>query len=168
MYDIVSGPFVGRGGIRRRRSMRRSRRDARMTRREGRNSGAPVTEGSDLLQSSQRVQHFGLGAGNAATSGAILTLSQVAQKPMQPIGFVVASDDIDSIVVDDLKIGTVSQLAGVGSLPARLFNSDGTQNGATFTPAGPGVTISLLVHNIDESATHRVSAGLRVVAANAA
>lgn len=170
MYDIVGyDTFVGAGrGLRRRQARRNARQDGRLGRRANRNQGAPETEGTHLRQTTQRVKPFGLGAGSALASGAVLELSQVVQNPMQPIGFVIQSDSIEDIEIVDLKIGTLSQLGGVGRVPASEFRPDGTQNGMSFSPCMPGQTVLLQVVNTDASAEHRVSAALRCVVANAA
>lgn len=172
MYDIVGygDAFVGARGLRRRQARRNARQGGRLDRRgaRGRNQGAPETEGTHLRQSTQRVKPFGLGGGSALASGVTLELSQVVQNPMQPIGFVIQSDSIEDIEVIDLKIGTTSQLGGVGRVPASEFGPAGTQNAIAFSPCMPGQTILLQVTNTDASAAHRVSASLRCVVANAA
>src|SRR5690606_23077623 len=119
------------------------------------NYGAPLTLGTDLLASAQRRQPFGWGNAALTTANPNAILPQVTQKPMQPTAMVVSAiytpsggtpvDGTYLVTVDEIKLGTASQLAGVGPVPALYFRPDTVQSHLSFSPIGPGVTVLVRV-----------------------
>lgn len=158
-----------------RTSLRRARRDARGNKREARaarvanrgsraladavaserNLGQPATFGTDLIASGQRRQPFGLGSVTLTDVNPTGILQQTTQRPMQPLAVIVNAlyrpaagtpipgGFLTSIL--DIKMGTASQLAGIGEVPADYFRPDTIQSLLTFTPVGPGVSVSMSV-----------------------
>lgn len=60
----------------------------------------------------------------------------------------IPSDIAGLVVLDDIRIGTVSQFAAVGPVPGRSFSEVGVGIGTLFDTAEPGYTILLRVRNI--------------------
>lgn len=119
------------------------------------NLGQPVTLGTDLIASGQRRQVFGLGSATVTSVSPTGLLSQTAQRPMQPLAVVVnclylpatgqPTEGSYLVNINDIKMGTASQLAGVGAVPASYFRPDTVQSLLTLSAIGPGVDVSMLV-----------------------
>lgn len=92
-----------------------------------------------------RLQRLALGIGTtsiAATSSAIVTVTP--QVPFKLERFI---SQAQSLAVNDIKVGTVSQLVGAGSIPIEIFARDAIGVGLKGDTAVPGVDIALNVSN---------------------
>ena len=62
--------------------------------------------------------------------------------------FVIPSDNAGSIVVEDIRIGTVSQFSAGGPVPGRCFSEVAVGVGTLYDTAEPGITIVVRIRNI--------------------
>ena len=132
--DEIGALFGGR--LRRLLSRRRSRGATRRT--------AAATAGRRIVAGRQRVQVFGLGSVAVAIGpGTAFVLDAVVQKPTQFDRMIVGATDLGATVIDNLRIGTRSQLAGVEGLPAAMFQADAAGAGIAFDPCSTGVTVTV-------------------------
>lgn len=60
---------------------------------------------------------------------------------------VLAEDIASHVVIDDIRIGTVSQFAAIGPLDGSTFSPDAVGTGVVFDTAEPGLTILLRVRS---------------------
>lgn len=164
-YDADEvGRIFGRGR-RRRRNRRLRRRAARSSHSDSAASPrAGRTAGRRLMASRQRVQPFGMGVLTmlASASG---SLTAVCQKPTQFDRLILSSDDLDSITVTDIKVGTRSQLAGVSAVPGNMFQPDATVSSVVLDPVGTGQSVTIDFTNLDAANPHTVQAGFYGAAA---
>lgn len=92
-----------------------------------------------------RLQRLALGIGVtavAATSSAIVTVTP--QVPFKLERFI---SQAVTLSVNDIKVGTVSQFVGAGSIPIEIFARDAIGVGLKGDTAVPGVDIALSVSN---------------------
>lgn len=195
--DAIMGDVIGLPRTALRKARRANRRQGRREDRFGtsdpvalrqqalsnQNASAPVTWGNDLIASSQRIESFGLGSATLSTAGTSGTLMAITQKPMQPVALVVQATFIDTnatpvnlgydpivlVEINDIKMGTASQLAGVSGVPGSFYKADAIQSGQVYSPVGAGVTVSLIVStNWAFTATQSlvIGAAMRVVSAH--
>lgn len=93
----------------------------------------------------KRLQRLALGIGTtsvAATSSSVVTVTP--QVPFKLERFV---SDVAALQVNDIKVGTVSQFVGAGSIPIEIFAHDAVGVGLKGDTAVPGVDIALYVSN---------------------
>lgn len=81
------------------------------------------------------------------------------QRPFQARRALLSGSGLANVVVNDIKIGSLSQLAGTEAIPAETFADVAQDVGIQFDPAGPGVTISVFLSNTG-NAPEAVSGGL--------
>lgn len=104
-----------------------------------------VQRGQFRKTAPNRIQRLALGIGLtsvAATSSAVVTVTP--QVPFKLERFV---SDVASLAVNDIKVGTVSQFVGAGSIPIEIFAHDAVGVGLRGDTAVPGVDIALYVSN---------------------
>jgi len=92
-----------------------------------------------------RLQRLALGIGSTsvgATSSAVVTVTP--QVPFKLERFITTSV---SLAINDIKVGTNSQLVGAGSIPIEVFAKDAIGVGLKGDTAVPGVDIALYVSN---------------------
>lgn len=163
LFEEVAGeydPFLAEVGIRRGRRRRRARRARRrMARRGGARRGRPPFQPSPL-----RVQTLPLGTVSIAVApgpGATTSgrLSAVCQKPGQYNRLSLSASDptntIDrnqaeaSILVADIRLGTVSQYSGIQETPLSTYGdrATGVQIETGIARTGTTVSVDLLNQN---------------------
>lgn len=104
-----------------------------------------VRKGKFKKTTPNRLQRLALGIGVttvAATSSAVVTVTP--QVPFKLERFVSQSTTLS---VNDIKVGTVSQFVGAGSIPVEIFARDAIGVGLKGDTAVPGVDIALYVSN---------------------
>lgn len=143
---VFGGPA---GAIAAAAARRRQRNQAR--RAAAANPRQALSTPRGIVPATDRQVPLGLGIANVAASGTAI-LSAVVQRPMQPRRLVLSSSGLASFIVNDIKIGSMSQLAGVDQLPAELFSDVAVGTGVLFTPAGSGITVSVVVTNTSNGA----------------
>jgi hypothetical protein len=180
--DIEVGYVIGRDGKLRRRA-RKARRRGRAEGRLGQapavkemalqqqNYGAPMTYGTSLVTSAQRIGMFGLGSATLTTAAPTASLQATAQHPVQGMGLVLSAfgdADLDQVQVNDIKVGTVSQLQSLEALPGIGFRYDATLSNMVLAPLGAGVTffVSLTALGLGTNETVTVLGMLRSVGAH--
>ncbi|MCP5118414.1 MAG: hypothetical protein GY953_46980 [bacterium] len=150
---ILGGPLGMLGaGIAKRRSKRRKQRRELAGPRQPESHRRSITAGTD------RRQPFGFGTQTIA-AGNTGTLTQRVQKAFQPERLILSSPDpLSNIEVTDIKIGTISQLAGVGAVGAALFDALAEDAYILFKPAPTGVDVTIEVTNLDATNPHDLTA----------
>jgi len=117
-----------------------------------------------------RMLHIGGFATQGAVAGS-LELTVKAQEPCRPQRLTLGASEADGTVVPlsaliilDIKVGTKSQLASNGGLPANMFSDVSTVQmaGFQYDTIQPGCDLVILFRTV--AATVTVSAGLMVMA----
>lgn len=109
-----------------------------------------------------RLQRLALGIGVtavAATSSSIVTVT-----PQVPFKLERFASDVTGLQVNDIKVGTVSQFVGAGSIPIEIFAHDAVGVGLKGDTAVPGVDIAISVSNAGASPVNLTGAYLGVAA----
>jgi hypothetical protein len=104
-----------------------------------------VQRGQFKMTKPNRLQRLALGIGLttvAATSSAVVTVTP--QVPFKLERFI---SDVLGLAVNDIKVGTVSQFVGAGSIPIEIFAHNAVGVGLKGDTAVPGVDIALYVSN---------------------
>lgn len=104
-----------------------------------------VRKGKMVTQKPTRLQRLALGIGTTsvgATSSAVVTVTP--QVPFKLERFV---SEVTGLQINDIKVGTTSQLVGAGSIPIDIFKHDAVGVGLKGDTAVPGVDIALYVSN---------------------
>lgn len=150
-YDDVGADFVGDfvGARKKRKRVRhgvsRRRRALAVQRRRGlRRAPKPANAGRQIF--------FGA---NAVGTGATLILQATVQEICRPVrmvieAFVTASGvaiNTGSVLISDIKVGTISQFTALQSLPASLFRADSTAMNQGFLPdtIQPGTNYAVIL-----------------------
>lgn len=142
---VFGGPAAAIGAaIARRRQKKAQSRMAKN--RFAASPGRALSTPRGIVPASQRRVPLGLGSANVA-AGATAILSAVVQRPLQPGRLVLSSDTLAAFLVNDIKVGSMSQLAGTSGLAAETFSDVAQDVGVMFTPAGSGITVSVSVTN---------------------
>lgn len=157
---IFGGPIGMAYAIRQRRKAKRAARRAAAARQR------PVASGNTLFTSQGRTEPVGFGVIALAAATTVVTTIR-AQKTGQPVRLVMTgfgAGTLGAISVNDLKFGTVSQLAGVNSFGAAAFQPDG-QDGMCirFDPIYVGLDLTISLTNNDASLAYNVQPLLLVV-----
>lgn len=117
-----------------------------------------------------RMLHIGGFATQGAVAGS-LELTVKAQEPCRPQRLTLGASEADgtpvplsSLIILDIKVGTKSQLASNGGLPANMFSDVSTVQmaGFQYDTIQPGCDLVILFRTV--AATVTVSAGLMVMA----
>ena len=89
-------------------------------------------------------------------------------KPIQAQRLILGASGgpLDGIIVNNIRVGVDSQLAGTGGLPATMFERDSTGSEVQWNPAQTGTDITLDVQNIDPVNTIIISAGIYGIGAD--
>jgi hypothetical protein len=149
--DDFVGDFVGARKRRRRRRRRRPSPHAarRAAMRRARTRGLsrapkPATEGRQIF--------FG---DNSAGTGSQLTLQATVQEICRPVRMIMeawvtadgTSVNLGSVLVSDIKVGTISQFTALNSFPASLFRADSTAMNQGFLPdtIQPGTNYAVIL-----------------------
>jgi hypothetical protein len=104
-----------------------------------------VRKGKFQRTAPNRLQRLALGIGVTsvgAASSAVITVTP--QVPFKLERFI---SQTASLAVNDIKVGTVSQFVGAGSIPVEVFARDAIGVGLKGDTAVPGVDIALYVSN---------------------
>lgn len=121
-----------------------------------------VRKGKFQRTAPNRLQRLALGIGvtsvNAASSAVITVTPQVPFKLERFIS------QTASLAVNDIKVGTVSQFVGAGSIPVEVFARDAIGVGLKGDTAVPGVDIALYVSNATAGAISLTGAYLGIAA----
>jgi hypothetical protein len=104
-----------------------------------------VQRGRFLRSAPNRLQRLALGIG--ITSVAATSTSVVTVTPQVPFKLERFVSDVAGLQVNDIKVGTVSQFVGAGSIPIDIFKHDAVGVGLKGDTAVPGVDIALSVSN---------------------
>ena len=121
-----------------------------------------VRKGKFQKTAPNRLQRLALGIGTTsvgATSSAVVTVTP--QVPFKLERFI---SQTLSLAVNDIKVGTVSQFVGAGSIPVEVFARDAIGVGLKGDTAVPGVDIALYVSNSTAGAISLSGAYLGIAA----
>jgi hypothetical protein len=121
-----------------------------------------VQRGKVKNRAPSRLQRLALGIGVTAvapTSSSIVTVTP--QVPFKLERFI---SDVIGLQVNDIKVGTISQFVGAGSIPIEVFSHDAVGVGLKGDTAVPGVDIALSVSNSGASAVNLSGAYLGIAA----
>lgn len=83
-----------------------------------------------------------------APAGTVREIQVLPQCLFRCERLLIPSDIAGLIVIDDIRVGTVSQFSAIGPVPARAFSEVAVGVGTLFDTAQPGLTITLRVRNI--------------------
>jgi hypothetical protein len=160
---VFGGPAGAIAAVRRRRRDRNAAQRAQRARQFAADAYAdaprsPVTLPNTLIPGAGRRILFGLGSVSVPAAGSAI-LEAVVQRPFQARRALLSGSGLANVVVNDIKIGSLSQLAGTEAIPAETFADVAQDVGIQFDPAGPGVTISVFLSNTG-NAPEAVSGGL--------
>ena len=156
---LFGGPAAWIGMAAKRRRRRNQARRALQGPRVPESRPRSITAGED------RVQPFGFGTVTVAAGDTVQRVQRV-QKAFQPTRLILSSPDpLSNFQIEDIKIGTSSQLAGLGGVPASAFDALAEDASIVFAPAQTGIDISVEIRNLDGANPHDLSAMFYGVAA---
>lgn len=121
-----------------------------------------VRRGKLVQKTPGRLQRLALGIGVTsvgATSSAVVTVTP--QVPFKLERFVT---EVTGLQINDIKVGTTSQLVGAGSIPIDIFKHDAVGVGLKGDTAIPGVDLALYVSNAGASPVVLTGAYLGIAA----
>lgn len=175
-FDGDYDDFVGRRG-RRRRARRRARRRQRRAGRRG--TGLAVRP--PFQPTPMRAMTLPLGAVSIAVAPGPGTntagrLAVVMQRPAQfrrlslaasdPTGTIDSAAARASILVTDVKLGTISQFVGIDSMPLDVFGAEATSAQIETGVARTGTTVSVDLENTNVAQAITVSGAMIGIAAD--
>lgn len=133
--------------IRRRRANKRARAaGAAAAARQAHRSMRPRTAGRKLIAGDQEQRPLGLGS-VTVPAGGIAILQAVTQRPFQAQRLVLASGDLNDILVLEIRVGADCSNAGVLGYPASTFGATAVNTAFQMRASGPGITWSVSLQN---------------------
>lgn len=161
----MRGMFAPGSNIRRRRQKAKKMKRAARALRRGNALGRPAfarTAPDGIVAGGQRLGWFPLGTSTIGI-GASGTLSAASLTAFQPEKLrIQATVALNDVTIQDLKVGTKSQLMGVGNIPATTYGPDSTDGNWQMDPVPVGQQVFLQVTN-SNAAAQDVTAALKGV-----
>lgn len=105
-------------------------------------------------QRADRLQPLGLGNTTITKAGTVVTVRVRPQRLFRVVRMALQGDADASLLINDVRIGNVSQAVGSGAQSAACYGRDAVLPDLTWDTAQPGIDIEIDVINIDAAADH--------------
>lgn len=118
-------------------------------------AGAPTIAVKRKQPTAVRELFLGFDSVTVVTKSTSRNVTTQAQQPFRPDRLVVAAAIAGFFLINDIKIGSKSQLLSGDAIPAEAFSNLSVGVVAKMDTITPGITVMLSVSNIDTLADHR-------------